>query len=56
MGFDTHLQGCIAPYMRNGFLRNSSHAMQRAGLLSRSAVTLLMTWADSKPFTLTIEE
>ena len=54
-GFDTQLEGCIAMYERDGFLTNSKGRMQKAGLVSRPAVTRLMQWANSEPFTLKID-
>lgn len=54
MGFDTQLQGCIAPCERLGSLRNKAGRMQRAGLVSRPAVTRLMEWAAGQPFDLEI--
>lgn len=53
-GFVTELHGCIAPSMRRGFMRNPHGAMQRAGLVSRPAVSALMSWAAGEPFTLEI--
>lgn len=52
LGYDTHLQGCIALYERDGALRNSHGIMQPAGLISRPAVSKFMQWADRKPFVL----
>jgi hypothetical protein len=54
-GYDTNLQGCIAPFLRHGYLRNSKDRMQRAGCVSRPAFSRLMAWADNKPFNLRIE-
>jgi hypothetical protein len=54
-GLDTQLQGCIAPCRTFGFLRNSKGKMQRAGLLSRSALTQLMSWANGNRFELLVE-
>lgn len=53
-GWDTQLHGCIAPCERLGGLRNSAGHMQRAGLVSRPAVTRLMEWAAGEPFDLEI--
>jgi len=54
LGWDTQLQGCIAPCRRLGSIVNSRGRYQRAGLISRPAVTDLMTWAAGEPFTLEI--
>lgn len=54
LGWDTQLQGCIAPCLRTGSLVNSRGRLQRAGLVSRPAVTQLMTWAGGEPFNLEI--
>lgn len=54
LGWDTQLHGCIAPHRRRGFLLNSHGKMQRAGLISRPALTELMSWADGRPFQLEI--
>jgi Family of unknown function (DUF5675) len=53
-GFQSQLHGCIAPYTRDGKIRNSSGVMQRAGLLSRPALLKLQAWGDTKPFQLEI--
>ena len=55
LGWDTQLQGCIAPYKTRGFLVNSRCKHQRAGLISRSALTELMGWAAGRPFDLEIK-
>ena len=54
LGWTTELQGCIAPCMRVGSMRNKSGAMQAAGLVSRPAVRLFMDWAANEPFELEI--
>ena len=54
LGWTTQLHGCIAPAMKTGRMKNNSGKMQRAGLVSRPALNLLMTWADGKPFELEI--
>lgn len=54
LGWTTQLEGCIAPYMRVGIMRNKAGAMQAAGLVSRPAWNLLMAWAKGAPFTLEI--
>jgi len=54
LGWDTQLQGCIAPCQRLGSLVNSRGRFQRAGLISRPAVTQLMNWANGEPFTLEV--
>lgn len=53
-GWTTELQGCIAPCLRVGVMRNKAGNMQKAGLVSRPAVSRLMEWADGEPFTLEI--
>lgn len=55
LGWSTQLHGCIAPFLREGLMRNTAGVMQRAGLVSRPAFTALMEWADGRPFTLEIE-
>lgn len=54
-GYVTQLQGCIAPCLAFGWLRNSKGHMQRAGVLSRRALNTLMDWAGGRPFELTVE-
>jgi hypothetical protein len=53
LGYTTQLHGCIAPAMRLGQLMTNVK-MQRAGLVSKPALNLLMAWADGQPFTLKI--
>lgn len=53
-GWQSELEGCIAPSIRRGLMRNEFGNMQRAGLVSRPAVTALMRWAAGEPFTLEI--
>ena len=55
-GFQAQLLGCIAPCMFFGYLLNNHGKPQRAGLDSRKAVAMLMSWADNQPFTLTITQ
>lgn len=54
LGYTTQLQGCIAPCLRVGAMRNKAGAMQAAGLVSRPALRALMDWAGDEPFTLEI--
>lgn len=54
LGWSTELQGCIAPCLRAGAMRNKAGILQSAGLVSRPAVRLLMTWANNEPFELEI--
>jgi len=54
LGWTTQLHGCIAPAMKTGRMQNNAGKMQRAGIVSRPALNLLMTWADGKPFELEI--
>lgn len=54
LGFASQLQGCIAPCEKVGRMRNPQGQWQAAGLLSRSALTKLMTWAADRHFTLEI--
>lgn len=56
LGFDTQLEGCIAPCERMGSLRNLKNRFQRAGLVSRPAVTRLMSWAQGLPFILEVSQ
>jgi hypothetical protein len=55
LGWATELQGCIAPCLRLGAMRNKFGVLQSAGLVSRPAVNLLMTWANNEPFELEIQ-
>lgn len=54
-GYTTQLEGCIAPAMRLGQMRNNAGQMQAAGLLSRPALNKLMEWSAGKPFQLEIK-
>jgi hypothetical protein len=54
-GWETELQGCIAPAVRLGAMKNDLGRMQPAGLVSRTATRELMEWAGGKPFTLEIQ-
>ena len=54
LGWTTELQGCIAPCLKLGVMRNKSGKWQLAGLISRPAVRNLMDWAKGEPFTLEI--
>ena len=54
LGWVTHLQGCIAPCFRHGFLRNERGVMQFAGLVSKPAVNSLTTALAGEPFYLEI--
>jgi hypothetical protein len=54
-GWTTQLQGCIAPSLKRGKMRNKAGKMQSAGLVSGPAVRKLMDWGGGDPFTLTIE-
>jgi hypothetical protein len=53
-GYTTQLQGCIAPCLRTGLMRNKTGVMQMAGLLSRPALNQLTAWAAGAPFDLEI--
>lgn len=55
LGWDTQLHGCIAPHRRRGFLSNTRGKPQRAGLLSRPALSELMAWADGRNFQMEIK-
>lgn len=54
LGWTTQLHGCIAPYLKGGYMKNLAGNMQRAGLVSRPALNLLMSWAKGQPFELEI--
>ena len=54
LGYTTQLHGCIAPHMLAGVMRNASGVLQAAGLVSRPALRMLMTWAMGKDFDLEI--
>ena len=56
LGWTTELQGCIALGERRGRIKNPSGKMQRAVLVSRPAVTKLMSWAAGAPFTLEVRQ
>lgn len=56
LGWQTQLEGCIAPCERIGTMFNAKGHKQLAGLVSRPALARLMTWAGGKPFTLEIRE
>jgi Family of unknown function (DUF5675) len=53
-GFDTHLQGCIAPVLYKGAMINTRGVMQDAGLASAPALRRLTDWAKGKPFILEV--
>lgn len=55
-GWDTELQGCIAPALRLGAMRNSEGKMQAAGLLSGPAFREFMEWAEGSPFVLEVKD
>lgn len=54
LGWTTQLHGCIAPAMKLGKMENNDGKMQKAGLVSRPALNLLMKWANGEPFALEI--
>lgn len=54
IGYTTELHGCIAPAMKLGRMANNKGKMQRAGIVSRPALNMLMQWANGEPFTLEI--
>lgn len=56
LGYDTQLQGCIAPCTKLGLLRNKAGAMQLAGLISRPALLKLEDWGGKANFELRIED
>lgn len=53
-GWNTDLQGCIAPALKVGMLQNRNGKAQRAGLSSKSALERLHAWGDLLPFELEI--
>ena len=53
-GYTTQLQGCIAPCLKTGVMRNKAGFLQTAGLISRPALNQLTAWAAGNPFTLEI--
>lgn len=55
-GWQTHLEGCIAPCERVASMRNKHGNMQRAGLMSRPALNRLLDWADEKPFEFLVKD
>jgi hypothetical protein len=56
LGYTSQLQGCIAPFERQGMLRTPAGELQRAGLLSRPALSKIMLWGAGNPFWLKIDE
>lgn len=54
--WDTQLQGCIAPFAKPGRLRNRVGEWQRAGLVSRPALTRLMAWGAGADFDLIVRD
>lgn len=54
--WDAQLQGCIAPFDKPGRLRNKAGEWQRAGLVSRPAVTRLNAWGGGQPFDLLVKD
>jgi hypothetical protein len=56
LGWSSQLQGCIAPFDKPGRLRNNAGEWQRAGLVSRPAVTRLNAWGGGQPFDLLIRD
>lgn len=54
LGWQSQLQGCIAPCMRHGRLRLADGRWQAAGLVSQPALRTLTNWAGGKPFDLEI--
>lgn len=56
LGWQAQLEGCIAPFERHGRMRNRAGEMQRAGLVSRSALGRVLDWADDRPFDLLIKD
>lgn len=55
-GWETQLHGCIAPCRLLGKLRTKTGRLQRAGLVSRPALTELMAWGAGQPFDLLIKD
>ena len=54
-GFDTQLQGCIAPATRIGMMQNSRNKMQLAGLVSKPALRRFEYWGAKEQIYLEIE-
>ena len=54
LGWVTELQGCIAPCLRHGFLRNKNGVMQFAGLVSKPACNSFVASLQGQPFYLEI--
>lgn len=54
-GFVSQLNGCIAPALKTGVMRNQHGKLQKASMLSTPAVRKLEEWGAGKPFTLRIE-
>jgi hypothetical protein len=53
-GWHTELQGCIAPAMSVGVLKNPNGVAQLAGLQSKAALAEFMAWAGGVPFELEV--
>lgn len=56
LGWQSQLEGCIAPFERAGRMRNRSGEWQRAGLVSKPALNRVLDWADGKPFDLLVRD
>lgn len=55
-GWETQLHGCIAPCLSLGYLTTKTGRKQRAGLVSRPALTKLMAWGAGLQFDLLVKE
>lgn len=54
-GWVSQLNGCIAPALKIGQLKNQYGNMQQAGLLSAPAVRQLESWGNKMPFILEVK-
>jgi hypothetical protein len=53
-GFQSELQGCIAPCTRFGAMRNRARIFQLAGLVSKPATSAFNAWGNAEDILLTI--
>ncbi|MBY0233358.1 MAG: hypothetical protein K2W93_00135, partial [Burkholderiaceae bacterium] len=53
-GYTSELEGCIAPALGIGELRNKVGQLQPAGISSGKAMAVLMAWANDEPIQLVV--
>lgn len=54
LGYTSELEGCIAPALGIGELKNKAGQLQRAGISSTKAMALLMAWGGGEPIQLVV--